>query len=562
MSRLPQLVVVALLVIGVGSLDACKGTHDSLSTGPSTEQSTAQAPKVIDAEMKYGLSPTRDTQITYQPDVIVMERGAEAIRSISSNGLTYTIDASAPGANDIQADKVLMATGRVVGRVLAVERKGNMLDVTLGPVELTDVFKEAHVHYHGKLDTDQVIMYRAPADYPGTSTDLDAPDPNAPGTTMREPDWSSIRIGNISPVGEWSLLPAVQRRMPHRLKANNAIERPRNTRYIAYQPQVSSACDAIDTEAITYDNRTTVSGSGCGGGGGAPTIADILLHGAHFFPNFSQGLSAKVVHDDGAMRFIAYAKLTLNRPDFTFNLDITGGRLNTAEIEMAFDGGLKVGFNGGTHGDFRNYATLTEIPMDASIPIPLHPPFAATFQQAMLIRTMFTSKNAVIDVNGDYALSGKIKAGIVNGNKVGSSDISLTVKQSLAESLTGASPGVNGLVLGYSGRLTAGIGALAFVVGPYANIKATVGATRGSDLSTGLVSYPCKSAEFHTWLAYGVGFTAPTWTQAVSDAITGFLSVIHIIKPQRVILNSNKEFGTVPIKDIAPEYIPAGCGKP
>ena len=491
-----------------------------------------------EAEIKYGVSPTRNSQVSYQPEVVVMERGAEAIRSISANGLTYTIDASAPGANEIQTDKVLLATGRVVGRVLAVEHKGNGLAVTLGPVELTDVFKEAHVHYKGTLDTSKMIVYMAPPDYPGTSIDLDAPDPNAtgPASSMRQPDKASNGVDNLATVGEWGALPADQTRRQSPLGKNSDLKYSLGNAAFGYQANKSSIC-----------------------GGGAPTIADIVAGGAHFIPDFSQGLGVTASNDNDALKFIAYARLNLNRPDFEFNLDITGGRLNTAEVEMVVNGELKVGFKGGTHGDVQNFSRLTQIPLELSIPIPLAPPFAATFQQAILIRTMFTAKNAVIDVNGAYALSGTIKAGIVNGNKVGSSDISLTVKQSLAKSLTGVSMGVNGVVLGYSGRLTAGIGALAFVVGPYANIKTTIGATRGSDLATGLVSYTCSSAEFHTWLAYGVGFAAPSWTQAVSDAITGFLSMVHIIKPQRVVLNFTKEFGTVPIKDIPPEYVPTGC---
>jgi hypothetical protein len=52
-----------------------------------------------------------------------MEQGAEAIRSQTANWLTWTIDGNAPGAQEIRPEKILFATGRVVGRVLAASTK-------------------------------------------------------------------------------------------------------------------------------------------------------------------------------------------------------------------------------------------------------------------------------------------------------------------------------------------------------------------------------------------------------------------------------------------------------
>ena len=81
-----------------------------------------------------------------------MEHGPDAIRSMESNGLTWTIDPNAPEADLIQPDKIIFVTGRVVGRVLAVDRTGNNLRVTLGPVAITDVIKEANISSDQPLD--------------------------------------------------------------------------------------------------------------------------------------------------------------------------------------------------------------------------------------------------------------------------------------------------------------------------------------------------------------------------------------------------------------------------
>jgi hypothetical protein len=311
-----------------------------------------------------------------------------------------------------------------------------------------------------------------------------------------------------------------------------------------------SICDGIDSGAIA--KITLTHGPGCGGSGGS-TIADIVIAGAHFLPDVSKGLGVSASNTEGGMTFTTSAKLRLDRPDFTFNLDITGGRLKTAEVELNVSGGLKFSFKGATGGEFKNFNKITELPLDISFPITAGAGFAATFHQAILIQTMFTAKQAMIDVAGDYTLSGTVKAGIVNGQPGGTSDVSLTTNQSLGNSLNGVSVGINGLVLGYSAKLIAGIGAYSFVVGPYASLNTTVGATRGSDAQTAMVGYTCRSAEFHMWLDYGVGVAVPNF---VVKVLNGILSVFS--SKAAISSSYSTKLGKVVVKDIM-EYIPEGC---
>ena len=115
-SRQQGLVTIAVAAL-VCVLSGCSQHGNSNSTA---SPAAAGSATMTDAEIKYGVSPTRNSQVTYQDNVIVMEHGAEAVRGLSSNGLTYTIDGNAQGAQDIVKDKILFATGRVVGRVLEV----------------------------------------------------------------------------------------------------------------------------------------------------------------------------------------------------------------------------------------------------------------------------------------------------------------------------------------------------------------------------------------------------------------------------------------------------------
>lgn len=547
--------ITIALVCMLTPLAGCSKNDSGAQTARTT---SAEPAPLTDAEIKYGVSPTHNSEVTYQNDVIVMEHGAEAVRSISSNGLTYTIDANAPGAKDIQQDKILFATGRVVGRVLEVKRGNDGVAVTLGPVELTDIYKEAHIDYHGTLDPDKMIVYQAPADYPGTFIDQDAADPNAaaPASAMRLPSKTGIEVGMLSPTGDLLSLPGVRYGTQGPAWSGDDREHFRADAALLVSRMLGRASDGgcdSPAGALPILKTTSKKESGGGCGGGAPSIADILIDGAHFLPDIRKGLGVTASNTKGGMTFTTYANLRLDRPDFTFKLDITGGRLKTAAIELNLNGGLKVGFKGATSGEYTNFNKVTELPLDVSIPIPVAGPFAATFHQALLIQTMFTVKQGMIDLNGDYGLSGTIKAGIVDGKPAGSSDVSLTVNHSLADSLNGISPGINGVVLGYSGKFIVGIGAYSFVVGPYASISTTVGATRGSDLATGLVSYTCRSAEFHMWMDYGVGVAVPGFVVKVLNGILSVFGSKHAISASYA-----TKLGTAKIKDIQ-EYLPASC---
>jgi hypothetical protein len=313
-------------------LTACGGPgHGGSITTP------ARAATLTDAEIRYGVSPTRNSQVTYQDDVIVMEHGADAIRSQSSDGLTWTIDASAPGAQDIQPDKILFATGRVVGRVLAVERIGSDLAVTLGPMELTDVIKDAQITYSGALDLDKMTVYMAP-DYPGTFTDRDAPEEQS---AMRRQGAPSIQVVRFSPSEE--LVP---------LSTGQSGSRP--VRSAVWTDRDRTHFQIMPAAYMASDMNGPSGGGGSGGTGSGAVPSDIPIGGFHFAPDVRKGLGVSATHTERGMKFTAYAKLHLDNPNFTFRLDIAHAKLKTAEVELSGVGGVQVGFKGGTNGEFKN----------------------------------------------------------------------------------------------------------------------------------------------------------------------------------------------------------------
>ena len=92
-------------------------------------------------------------------------------------------------------------------------------------------------------------------------------------------------------------------------------------------------------------------------------------------------------------------------------------------------------------------------------------------------------------------------------------------------------------------------------MGPYVLLKATVGATRGSD-QQGLfmAGSTCRSAEFNMDMGYGVGVAVPHF---VVDIINGVLRVFG--SKAQISSSYSHELGTVKIMSNS-RAIPPSCG--
>jgi hypothetical protein len=541
MRRLPpklSMIWVALLSAAV-MLGACKRATPPASEVAGTAQSISAdkpVPKLSDAESRYGVSPKLDPGVTYQPDVIVMEHGAEAIRAPTADGFTWTIDGAAQGASGIEPGKILFATGRVVGRVPKVEGKGSNLNVTLGPIELTDVIKEAHITYSGPIDPATMLVYPAPVGYPGTTLDRNAPEPAA-DTTAQRTRHPSMLVPTVYPQRPCAAA-GEQKPAPFAAMSTVYFEGAGNF--------PAGGCDRAQSPGRLLPVSTGIS-----------DIAAILMNGFQIVPDVSQGLGATINYDfpqNKNIKFVAHARLRLDSPRFTFKLDISNGRLKTAAVELAGVGALDVGIEGGTYGEFKNVNQAFAIPLDISFPMPVIVPFAATFHQSILIETMFTAQQALIKANGEYKFGGVVTAGIVNGSATATAPLFVSTEQNLANSLTGVSLGVNGLVIGYGGKFIVGLGALGLVVGPYASINVSAGMTKGSDGQGAMVGYTCRSATLDLFMDYGVGMAIPTWS---ASAINTFLSIFHA-KP--ISSTYSTPLGHAPIKTLY-DAVPQGCAK-
>ncbi len=162
--------VCAVLGAGCAIVPGC-----GRSTTPSPAEDAPKArggpPRLLDlselteAEKKYGISAERTPSVVYQPEVVLLPAGARAIRSLSADGLVWTLDPDAEGAGDIQPGKVLLLTTRAAGRVLDVRRTSAGLQVVLGPAEITDIIREGTFSLSQPVDLSQALQMSTPESF-------------------------------------------------------------------------------------------------------------------------------------------------------------------------------------------------------------------------------------------------------------------------------------------------------------------------------------------------------------------------------------------------------------
>lgn len=463
--------------------------------------------KLTAAEVSWGASVVLDKRVTYQPNVLVLPHGADAVRAMDPNGLTWTIDANAPSAGEIKVGRILFATGRVVGRVLAVEKNGGDLSVTLGPVAITDIIKECNITTDVPVDLTQALAYAAPK-YPGAVTDV-TDDGSVP-----------------APPNENDFVEAVH----YTVSAQPSPFAP-NSSYAGFHgppspPQQTSPIGGFPLDLGSFRQLAYCCG----------------------------GLGIKLMHDGDDAKITAYAVIHLDQPSLHFNLYISSGTVRTAEVTLNGAAGLTVHFEAATAvGATGNINKVFFVPVDLSLPISgFGVPFAVTFRQTMVLTTAFTAQNGNINATGDYSFGGSFSMGLRDGSWGVGAPTSFTPKQKLLGGIGGSSLGVNGLTFAYGGKVIVGIGAFGFVTGPYFGYNTTVGTVNSSSMTVA-ASPPCKRAILDITMRVGVGYMIP---QVVTNAINFILTKLNLkaiptsagLEHSETIITQNDVF-------------PAGCGK-
>lgn len=454
--------------------------------------------EMSEAEIKYGIAPVPSNAVTYQPDVIIVGGGPDVIRSQSDNGFIWTIDASAPHADELKEGDVFFLTNRAVGRILALQHKGDALVVAVGPVDLTEIVSEAHIHIpEMAIDLNEAIPYTLP---------------EVPG--------QQIHVADNTHASGGSVVPALYQRQARTKRTLS------NAHFIPASEQTNVS------NQVKFKVTPTANGSGVG---------------------------TQVVSNGGGLTLSAAVLVHMTKPTVRLDLDISHG-LKTVVLELGGAGGLTWKFNAGSQDQVGALVNANDLLVpDTDFVINLIKdaataalPLSATFRQRISVKTALGVRKSTLSATGDYSFKGSFRVGYQNGNWIADAPSNFTTNKSLVESTDGNSIAITGIDLGHVLTMIAGVGVAGFTAGPYVSFYSALGVARNSDIGM----LPCNSATLKVDVGGGAGYAIPrSITQAINYILKIFGSKkqiagyggVAIAKPTTLINTTSNRGGCRPI---------------
>lgn len=481
--RKPHRVALILIIAAVAAASLAACTAKAKDSGRSREPAivgavTVNTNSLHANELKFGASPHLDRSIVLQPDVVLIGGGADSVRSVSADGLVWTIKGSAAHANELQVGKIMFATGFGMGRVLAVSDSGGDKMVVIGPVAITDLIRDANFATTAPIALDSFQAYTTPTQ-PGLLT--------TQAVTSLTPDVGSSHL---------LTLPTV-----------NIIA------HVAGAPSLPTPPPLPGAPPLgVLPGPTALPG--------ASQVGSYSLT-----PRYTNNeLSVSFGFDRNGVRVDGTLGIHLSTPKAEFVLKIAAGTISEASIQLHGAGGFGVRFaaaapNGAAQGNVRHEQVV--IPTTITIPLNvLGFPLTAQLGQAFKLATAFTANSAELSASGDYGFNGTIGFGLHNGKLGPFAPGGFTVNRSILKSTTGVSPGPSALELGYAMRLFFGVGALGFTTGVW--FKLAFGIKVVASALPSLVN--CRQATLDLDLAYGIGWNIP---KVVAAVVNLFLRLFH-----------------------------------
>lgn len=505
-------------------------------------------------ELQFGRAPQRTQDVTYQDNVLILEHGDTALRSMSGDSLTWHFDANAPGVDQIQVDKVIFATERCVGRVLGVQRNGDDVAVQLGPVQITDVIKKGHFAYDQPVNLDSLIATPAPS-LPWIAK----LDENKPEMNINRDHLMSVTYAVVSPDGTWrpfrdQHVNGDGRLVDTVLHTRNHLGRRMPVPSGGWSYVQTSGSQQLPGAGILPPNLPNPLGNTPAPPASVGNMPDVDINGMTLSPCIRGcgGIGLKLGYDKNGIKVTAWVVFHLNNPTLRFNLDFSDG-VKTAAIELTGAAGFSYHFETASTQQFNgNINQLGTLPIDLNIPIGgFGVPIALHLIQSLTLKTGFSARTSLLSENGDYTAKGSIQVGYINGNWGGGPPL-MSFNSNIANGVSGISVGINSLVFGIRQELLVGIGMFGFATGPYAAVSTSFTALKQA--SEAMVD--CRQATFTMDLSAGVGYALPKPLVSIFNFFLRALKAKEIqstgsiaeMKPQRF----------VDMED----QIPSGCATP
>ena len=498
------------------------------------------------SQIQFGVAPKRTKEVEYVDDVIIMEEGDKAIRSMGGNGMSWTFDANAPHVSEFQEGKVVFATGLAVGRIVGLRRDGGNVTATLAPIQLTDVIKNGSFAMSQAITTDNMISYVAP-DFPQEPEKQ--PEVQKSSYYIDEgPNDRAVQTMVLSNVknGKWTPTSVAQtyadgRRVTYQklgakwssgrvslanvspLQLVNGYERvrlsaaPPGDPAIPASPQAPSMPGVPGVPIPKVPDMTPLAVEAAKVAGAIPkaNISDVRTEAVAS----NSGIGVQFYYNKKGMSMFASAILGLDNPHIDFDLLIKDGKFVTAGVNVGGGLAVKMQAEGGTNTEFtQNIHKRWWEPIDFKIPLGMNGlagvPFSVTFNTMLDVSTGFSAKTSVLKAVGNYSFGGGLWAGLKNGKWSVSAASDLKAVTDLGQTTVGASVGINSIILSAAIRVMVGIGAFGFNTGVYVQLRFGGTILRAPD-----IGFPCRQSTVEAWLDFGIGYSLPKFLVAVVNAI-------------------------------------------
>jgi hypothetical protein len=493
----PRLVIVvgaAMLVSACSS--TVTGVAYPLGGGPLTQP-----------VLNYGYGAEPAGLVPYQPDVVVVAGGPRVVRSVSSDGMTWTIDADAGGAGDLAVGRIMLLTSQAAGRVVELHNDGDTRVVRLAPVDLPDVISDGTIDVDQAVDSASMVFQQIP-DQPGVLSepgpdDSSIPLPQTAGGAGGGGNGSGSGggIGTEPPNSDGGQQPATPEQATPEPNTPQAVVPSAAPAVlllpIAETPQPKALPPATKESVTIPVGDWTVTPAG---GAGKLGLGIAYKANASLKVGIDMAFTTKDLHIRGVDK-------------------IVGGQRVGSGFSITGITGLQISIAAGAaNGSLDNSKVKVEVPVEINLPIPPSPataglPLNLKFSFKFIVETALTGKNSTLLASGQYALDGPI--GIADG-KI--STPKFTVVSSIIDSLSGITLGPSGVVAAVGLKGMIGLGTPALSAGPFTSLTAAVGVTNGSSLGAPLAR--CRGATLDLKGGGGAGIAI---SSSVVPILRGFL---------------------------------------
>lgn len=445
-------IVARLAVCGLAAIVvACatpKPTFTATGPCPATE-----------AERQFGCAPRANSAVTYQPDVVFIGGGADAVRSWSRDGLSWTLRGDADGVEGLAPGNVMVATGIVTGRVVSKHQDGSDVVVTLAPVGLGDVVKEGEISSKG-------------------------PQPLTGAHFMIAPEFPGLQIED-GPVGK--------------------SDSPSDNHLLVSAP-ISPKPNAVLVSQVVQHNGTS-------SGFAEPAFDSLCCDDA---------LGSRFTYDEGGLRVKGGIWLKLASPTIDYGLSFSNGVLKRGALAIRGITGVHVTFRA-SNDDFVDRIQHFWIPVYATIPVhfgqaadtdqPQPPPINIGIIQWVDIGANFQAKSGSLQATADYNFDvDNFQVSVRDGGLDAQGMVfptSFTAVTKLGDTVAGASVGRAEVFVGAGAKICVCFGGLINSDGLFVTIIEEFDEVKVAG-SLAILSGRCEAHEYNQYVRWGNGHWIPS----------------------------------------------------